>query len=192
MIEGMPTPVPSPIPVVVTNDPSLLEIFTQFAIPSLSLAAAIVAAVGTVFAVKGAKRADERADRAERRAEHAAKERVRADYARRLRDHAREIRDGYPSRQTVHSIGDPWRDLLRDAPDDAARQLVTWIGNAFGDFEHAFRMTDRSRRDQELSNLYGEVESRIEVWMRDGEAPAGPPIAKQFWPAPVMPADIDP
>lgn len=188
----MPTPVPSPIPVYVTNDATWLEIVAQLAIPVLSLAAAIVAAVGTVLAVQQARKADQRADRAEARAKARENERNRADYAAQLRDHAREIRDGYPSSRTIQGITDPWRDLVRDAPDDAARQLVIWITNAFGDFEQAFRLSAPSARTQELSNLHGEVESRIEAWKRDGEAPDGPPVVKQFWPAPVMPEDIDP
>lgn len=168
-----------PVPVLVVNDPTLLEIVAQFVIPVLSLIVAIVATWAAVKAIRQAQASD-------KRARESVEAQGRSRYADRLRDYARSLRDmnlglGKPG---FNSLTDPWQDLLREAPDDDCPALVVWITNSYGSFEHAHRGQRIQELTQALLNLHGEVEERVRAWENGLGFSNDPPFTSRSWPKP--------
>lgn len=186
-LASVPPRAATPVPVEIVNEINWLDITTGLIVPGASLVVSVFAVVVTVRA----RRQVNKIEAARREADVVrAEQEVRRQYARRMSDFARHTRDGALTSATEFS--DEWRDLIKDAPDEASTRLVQWFIGESGDLEQRFRGRSDADRAQATCNLHGEIEQRIQGWERSGEAITTPSFSRRFWPTTIPPEKIEP
>lgn len=170
---GLQTPAPI-VPVLITNEPSIVEILSNIVAPALSIALAAIAIWLTVRADRHRKRAEERlAVLAERDS--------RRSYAERFVLFTRSRRRDALDPMSITHLDD-WNDLRHSAPDLQSESLLAWAVTEYNDLDAAH---SAAGADGTLARvlLQHDIEERVHLWVLSGFAKTRPPHGgRSDWP----------
>lgn len=168
----MTTPPPSPLPVLLVNEPTWVEIATQVALPILSL----LIAGGAILHAHVWERRRDRTEREQRGRS------ARDAFAPRLQAFSRQQQAG--ATQGGAKFIDAWNDVSTAAPDDASRKLINWViwNYQWLQMTYQVRADQAASREQAEIDLQMDFESRIRAWQETGQPDMSRHQGRDKWP----------